>query len=386
MKCGILTINVNLMNYGNRLQNYALQTVLESMGVEVLTVKYHPTYEARSVQSLKSRVAKLPKRIIFGSYRRVIRLFKYFQICHKKEKFRNFINNYIKWTNKDYDIYSDFSALPDEFDYMIAGSDQIWNPYWEGTNPIYFMEFMPQDRRISYAASFGVSHIPNEKKEYFRQNLQGIPFLSVREDSGAKIVNDLIGREPLQVIDPVFLLARKEWRNIARMPKRMNGKKYLLVYLLGDCEKVTTTYIKKYAKDNKLDILYLDRYDKWPSFFASPNEFVGLIMNADTILTDSFHGVAFSIIFHKKIIYWNRSLNNGINQDMSSRLASIFKLFGYIQRDEELNCQYCVFMNFDGNSIDKKIEIERQKSLAYLRAALNLEPDYDCSISDYRKG
>lgn len=366
MKVGILTINIGLMNYGNRLQNYALQIFLEGMGADIQTIKYHPSYGIKTEPKVYT-----VKRIMKGINRRVLWMAKISKTYSKKKKWDQFVNGCIKWTSDDYYIDSDFSVLAEQFDYMIAGSDQIWNPYWEGKNPVYFMGFMPLERRISYAASFGVSYIPEEQREYFQLKLQAIPFISVREDKGAEIVKNLIGREVVQVIDPVFLLTCKQWETIAKAPKRIGRKPYLLVYLLGDCIGEMKEFINNYTNKNKLRVIYLDRYDKATSVFADPGEFVYLVMNAETVLTDSFHGAAFSIMFHRKIIYWNRSLNNGAEQDMSSRLASVFKLFGYIKDNSELKSMYRIFDCNDGECIDQIIREERHRAQVFLKEAMN---------------
>ena len=363
-RIGILTINVNLMNYGNRLQNYALQEILRKLGHDALTVDYTPVYPASSFSNITSEKKKanrfFPLRMIpKKAVRRIVRFMNRYAYRKKIKSFNDFVRKKIKWTDEKYTLGSDFNALNDEFDFMIAGSDQIWNPYWEGTQPVYFMEFVPPEKRIAYAASFGVSEIPDDMRERYRAYMNQIPMISCREDTGCSIVENLTGKRPVHVLDPVFLLTKNEWSVIENKPSCCHflRKPYVLVYFLGSISESANERIKSLRH-----VIFLDRRDKFNSIFASPEEFVYLVSHAEMILTDSFHGCVFSLIFNKPFAYFDREVSGG-NRDMSSRLSSLSRLINCRISEEGITSN-------DYPAINQILERERIKSMNFLEASL----------------
>lgn len=372
-KCAILTINVELMNYGNRLQNFALQSALEKIGCDVETINYHPSYPQIVNKSQRMGLLLWIKRIACGIKRRIISILVRRKQNKKKNKFNYFVKHYIKWSQNEYNINSDLTVLGKSYDCFICGSDQVWNPYWEGTNPIYYMDYVPVNKRATYAVSFGVDKIPDNMKKYMADKISNIDYLACREDIGVHIIKEMTGKDAIQVIDPVFLLTREEWNKLIIEPEmKMPRQKYVLVYFLGQLSKAQKDILEKIRIDKNLNIINLDRFGI-NSYYAEPREFLYFIKHAELVVTDSFHGIAFSIIFHKKIMYFNRSLDNGDCQDMSSRLVSIFKLFGYIKENNDLKTSYRIFDYFDEMKIDDIIEKEREKGYAYLRDVINCE-------------
>ena len=322
-KCAILTITVDLMNYGNRLQNYALHEALKHLGCEVQTVNYIPVYEKESYNMLNSTKIKSENKM-YKNYKWIIRKIYYLRnrklLKEKRQKYNNFLENNISFTKNKYTINSDLKELSRCFDYFICGSDQVWNPYWEGTNPIYFMGFVEENKRIAYAASFGVSNIPNEKKDYYKKNINLVKYISCREKQGVNIIKELTNRDVIQVLDPVFLIEKDEWNKIAIKPNKFRiKKKYMLVYFLGDISKEYAQKIKEYKNLLGLDIIYLDSKEHKKTYFASPDEFIFLIKNASFVCTDSFHGCAFSIIFDTPFVICERQMLDK-EQSMSSRI------------------------------------------------------------------
>ena len=249
---------------------------------------------------------------------------------------------------------SDFSALDREFDCLIAGSDQIWNPFWEGTQPVYFMEYVPPEKRVTYAASFGVQEIPDDMKEYFRKYLKQIPRISCREDRGCEIVEELTGKRPEHVIDPVFLLKREEWAEMEQRPSGVRIREpYVLVYFLGKITAEARQQIKALRRSG-MSVIYLDKILQVNTCFATPQEFLYLMNHAGMILTDSFHGCAFSIIFNRPFTYCASQRS----AFMGSRLSSLFKMLG------------CSANTTDYTEINKVVFREQQKALAYLKSVL----------------
>ena len=369
-KIAVLTITHNSplrMNYGNRLQNYALQQTLIKLGHQVLTVDYKSVYPPR-----EHKITTVHKRTFFERLRsltaekvirklrdKILRIRNKAAYKHKLNSFDNFIRTNISWTEKKYSIDSDFSGLDSEFDYIIAGSDQIWNPYWEGTQPIYFMEFVPPEKRIAYAASFGVSEIPDDMRERYRAYMKQIPRISCREDTGCDIVENLTGRRPEHVLDPVFLLSKDEWSAMEKEPSRSYsfGSSYVLVYFLGGISESANEKIKSFK-----NAVYLDRREKFNPIFASPEEFLFLVNHAEMIITDSFHGCVFSLIFNKPFAYFDREVSGG-NRDMSSRLSSLSRL---------IQCRISEhgITSYDYPAINQILAREKIKSMNFLESSL----------------
>ena len=216
------------------------------------------------------------------------------------------------------------------------------------------MAYVPPEKRTAYAASFGVQSIPDEMKEQFSKYLKQIPRISCREDRGCEIVEELTGKRPEHVVDPVFLLSREEWAEMEQQPSGVRIREpYVLVYFLGRITSEARQKIKE-LKRSGMSVIYLDKILQVNTCFATPQEFLYLVNHAGLILTDSFHGVAFSVIFNRPFMYC-------VSQRgayMGSRLSSLFKVLG------------CSANTSDYAEINKVVLQEKQKALAYLKAVL----------------
>lgn len=178
--------------------------------------------------------------------------------------------------------------LSEQFDYFIAGSDQIWNPYYDFVGTTELLEFARPEQRISYAASFGVNEISDEKKEVYAKNLSQFKALSVREKRGAEIIKELTDREAKVVLDPTMLLTIEQWSKVEKKSKFIPKKKYGLVYSLGEKNTDFENAINLYGKEMKIfDIRTLQKNGR--EIPVGPAEFLYLIHHAEIILTDSFH-------------------------------------------------------------------------------------------------
>lgn len=362
MKCGILTISVGLMNYGNRLQNYALQEVLKKYAFDVKTIDYKPTYPEWSYDTIgKSYESK--DTIKSWLMRKLLFLRNKKKTIDKKKAFQRFVDEKIAWTNDTYGIDSDYALLQSEFDFIVVGSDQVWNPYWEGTQEIYFLDFMPDDKKLTYAVSFGVGEIPDNQRDLYSERVKNFKHVLCREDKGVEIVNQLGNTNATQVLDPVFLQNKEEWEMIEEKPiiKNINND-YILVYFLGNISEEYRKIIKKYKKELNISIIFLDRRDEVISCFALPQQFLYLVRNAKLVCTDSFHGCAFSLVMNTPFVAFDRSLDNGTKQDMSSRMKSLFNLFDCNDR-YYYNLSNVNITNMDFCRINKIIEEEKKKSI-----------------------
>lgn len=315
MKVGIYTITEG-ENYGNRLQNYALQSVLEKKGYRVRTLLdeyYKNDWRFKLKNSIKN---------ITG-----IKKNRFTKRC---EKFNRFNRKYIKFEREKINNNRRFKHV-NKYECFVAGSDQIWNPNFEITTSASFLKFANNKKKIAVAASFGVSKIENNHiKKIYKDYLEEFNAISVREDSGAKIVEDLIGKEVPVLIDPTLMLSREEWDEIIRKPKKVPNGKYVFCYFLGEYEERLVNEINNYAKERNLEIVFLE--NEWfqlgvssdDEFCIDPSEFVWLLKNSEKVITDSFHAAVFSVIYQREFITITRKSEAG---DMSSRMLTLSKEF-----------------------------------------------------------
>lgn len=339
-KIGIITINDN-NNYGNRLQNYALEKYLNKNDYTANTI---------CLCTKKQIFKNYLKNIIFSLDKNT-----------RKSNFYQFSKKYIK--TKYYTNYS----FVNKYDYFIVGSDQVWNPHFASYNSNMFLKFSDKDKNISYAASFGINNIPNEYKNEFEHGINNIKSISVREKQGKKIIEDLTGRQDVQVlVDPTMLLTNKEWDKVVKKPKQYDGKKYVLMYFLGNINENHKKEIYNFAKKNKLEIInILDKNDKY--YNCGPSEFLFLEKNAELICTDSFHSSVFSIIFHRHFLVFERD-DKEVN--MSSRITTLLEKFNLTQNKYtkgEINLD---LFSIDFDFIEKRLEKERGKTNKFFADSL----------------
>ena len=310
MKICIITCQ-NAYNYGARLQAFALARYLQQQGQDVNVIDYRPDYMRGDVQVLfwpGLSVKKWGKMILQFPAR--------YRAKHRKQYFDNFSRQYIPLTSKTYWNIDDLRANAPEADLYIAGSDQIWNTdFRNGTDPGYYLDFGSEHtRRISYAASFATEDVATTAREFVRNKLARFDAISVREHSALHILNSL-GYCGTEVLDPVFLLPKSDWEKIA--DNTGEREKYVFVYdfMNSPAVRKKAQYI---AKENGLSIfsigdkrlLYCDKN----YIYAGPQTFLGLIRNASYIVSNSFHGTAFAMIFAIPCAIVNRE--DGLNVRM----------------------------------------------------------------------
>ena len=214
----IITLYGNY-NYGNKFQNYAMQTTLEKLGGNANT-NININFNTQKTNNILQKLRKI-------TFKRIINklLVKFKNITDKKrtENFKAFSEKYLKTVN-----YNTYDELNKNYDMLCIGSDQIWNPYF--IKDFYYSYGQFSNNAFSYAASFGINEIPDEYKEEVKKGLNHVKHISVREDKGADIVENLIGKRPEVVLDPTLLLEDKEWDKIIAVPKNIPKKKFIVTY------------------------------------------------------------------------------------------------------------------------------------------------------------
>jgi len=293
MKICIITCQ-NAYNYGARLQVYALSHSLQQRGHEVEVIDYRPEYmrgdvkiwfwPGASIKQWGKLLLQLPARL---------------RVKRRQPYFDHFSKMYIPLTKRIYWTIDELRANAPQADLYIAGSDQIWNTdFPNGTDPGYYLDFGDKAiRRISYAASFATEDIRPESRAFVQRNLARFDAISVREHSALAIL-DALGFTGTEVLDPVFLLSKEAWQNIADDIGK--GEKYVLVYDFMSSPSIRRE-AERIAKEKNLKIYSIGhkrmRYCNKNYIYATPQTFLALIRNASHVVSNSFHGTAFAMLF-----------------------------------------------------------------------------------------
>ena len=313
-------------NYGTVLQAYALQKMLNDRGYETSLINYRASTKSKLKNFFKSKNSyslfiQKAKSIIFRSKSSLSIDYKL-----RNKRFMDFLNEECSLT----ELYSDpesLRKLNDIYDVFICGSDQIWSPNF--FNEIFYLSYVDDNKkRIAYAPSFGVSSIEGKKKNKIKKLLDKFNYISVREKQGADIVKDLTGKDAEVVLDPTLLLSEEQWSKVAVNPNI--EEPYILCYFLSDNDFYYNT-VEKLVEETGYKVVsipvtsesYNTDYDKYPD--AGPQEFLGLIKNAELVCTDSFHGTVFSINF-KKDFYVFKRFSDESSSSQNSRIYNILNL------------------------------------------------------------
>ena len=341
-------------NYGALLPCFALQKAIQNLGYpsEVLDYDCKQISKGYNLVKFDSKVSFIKSLLLFPFFYR------------KKKHYDRFIKRYIS-VSQSYD-YHDLAKAAHDYAAVITGSDQVWNDKLTGGDGAYFLDFVPEHRkRLSYAASFGIKEIPDEQKDFYQKNLEGMGYLSVREKTAASMIEQLCGRKAEVVLDPVFLQTAEQWRAI--MPKKKE-KGYIFVYMPG---KHTLECAKNLARRKGLKIIFC-AYDISLRRFKQnigdirlslgPDEFLSLLDGADYVVTGSFHATAFSLILQKKFFV-------EVPPKVGSRITDLLDSFDL--RDRIFNGAGALEdREMDWSKVEQKMNHLRQQSLTSLRRSI----------------
>lgn len=326
MKIKTITCH-NVYNVGASLQSYALLFYLKGLGHDVEIIDYQPEYLRhyqlwRVNNSFFDKIflkqiyllLKLPERIKTRNEKR-------------KRKFDEFTREYLTTTENTYWSFEELEKNPPEADVFFAGSDQIWNPLFpNGKDPAFYLEFVNKDSvKASYAASMAVDRISKEFGEKFRIRLKNMDYLAVRETSALQIIKKLGIQSVYQVMDPVFLMDSYEWSNIN---SNLNlNEKYILLYDFDNNEEVLKL-VKEIAQKYQWKIYSVLNSKECDRCFnqEGPIEFVDLIRKAELVVSNSFHATAFSIIFEKDFLVFQR------REHINTRMLDLLLMLGLSER------------------------------------------------------
>ena len=351
-KAGIVTHYYQSNNFGGNLQAYALAERINRIpGYSAEQICYRTVEEkpkrkeepqkAGSVlQTVRETLYRLRKRISkidpkkwpvtiankclarrFAIRDAAIRAFNEGKISHSKKAYSQ----------------TDIAECADLYDIFVTGSDQVWS----GSSEVYTLHFVRGKTKLSYAASVARKEIPEEQKRFYRERLTDYSAISVRDETDRRIISELTEKPVEVVCDPVFLLDRENWAEVAVSEVSVKGK-YVFCYFLGDSRE-TKKRVRQFARKKHLKIVHIPHFrDNENGFVASdlffgnkkpynlsPAGFLALIQNAEYVFTDSFHAAAFSLIFGKQFFVFDRVSKWGV---MNSRLLNLLGQYGCEER------------------------------------------------------
>ena len=383
-KIGIITL-VRVNNYGAELQAFATQHALQLMGYDAEIIDYlyfiNPHHK-KTKDSKPSFAMPLKLKVIATLYpwlQKYKRLKQDKTILKRREKsLESFHKNNTKFS-KEYRTVESLKTADMDYDVYIVGSDQVWNPYNYTSLDPYFLKFAPHDKtRISYASSFGVSALPEHSRSYYQEALRGLDAVSVREENAVQLVEDVAGVRAQWVLDPTLLLIGEEWKKYGHVVEGLPDK-FVLIYEVTPCayikqlaQKIAEDLACKVVRINS-DASRQENDDEIINIMdAGPAEFIWLFCKANMVVTNSFHGTAFSLNMQKDffVVTPERKKNN-------SRQKSLLRLVGQEGRllVEGAPMPTKDRFNMDYSTIIPLLAEAREKSINYLKGAIDGEKE-----------
>jgi len=387
-KVGIMTFH-SVMNYGSSLQAIAMQNIMLDLGFDVELIDYRPvavvekTSKVEKLKKLKSiniwkkhiEYRLFAKRVGFSSARR-----------SREEKYNEFFEKNMKLSDRCVNR-EELLEVAKQYDYLVCGSDQIWNPNYLSGDYSYFLDFCNDvNKKIAYAPSIAVDKIKDKDKEQFIKCVKDFKYVSVREKGSVELLKQLAGVSAQVVLDPTMLVDETTWEQYFDKEKR--DEPYILSYFLGG----NVEYQKAVLKLKELTgykILNIPHMHLWSAreyydfgderlVDIGPSEFLSLIKNAEYICTDSFHGSVFSILNEKKFFAFKRYSDNSIDSE-NSRIYTLLDMLEITDRlvslPEDINEKWK--HDIDYLEVKKLIAREKGPSRKFLLNAFQTEREHE---------
>lgn len=359
-KIGIITFHCSY-NYGSVLQAYALQKYIMNHGYDVKVIDYqsrnYDMYHLFKLWMLKHPIKLIAENIHIN------------RLIRRKHNFLHFINESINLTDKTYSYNDDLTVLNDEFDVFIAGSDQIWNPICTGgVDPNFFLKFVDgsQNTKISYAPSLAHSFFEEKILQEMCRYIESFNAISVREDSGKKLLKNKIRKNIEVVLDPTMLLDENDYKELEI--KSIISKPYIFVYMLEKDDSSLIDYVSNLSKEKGLDIIYLHLNNIFSGshvhnvYGCKVGEFLGYMRNAEYVVSNSFHATVFSIIYHKRFCTFK-------TEKSYSRMVGLLNALGLENRI--YNQGFIIENNINYDEVMLRLETLREPSVSFLINSIN---------------
>jgi len=369
MKVGVITFH-SANNYGAVLQTWALQKVLKDYGMDTGVIHYHPDIIDGLYDPMKLKQG-MPRQL-----KKMMITIKNRQSLIRYNKFQTFLKDHFNLIG-NFRTYEELKGAGLNLDAYIVGSDQIWNTdHTAGFDPAYFLDFAENGKmKISYASSMGKDYIPSKYKQDFCKSLESFTGISVRERSALEAIQELTDQSVQVVLDPTMLLKKEDYEEIK--VESMVKKPYILIYMIERNDQVTL-FANKISV--ALGIPIIQRrpvpglVNQLPPFYtADAGEFLGLIESAEYVITNSFHGTVFSILYERPFI-------SMLHSDTGSRTADLLNdlnLQSHILYDINSFNDFKMFQIEDPGKLRKRIEKLKKSSTEFLTTALDLQDKYD---------
>lgn len=360
MKIGTITCH-DVYNVGASLQAYALQTYLKSLGHDVKIIDYKPDYLSKHYRLDIVGNPKYDKPFLKQAYL-LAKLPGRLHMLPRKKAFDRFTAKHLDLTRR-YVSNEELKADPPEADVYFAGSDQIWNPLFpNGKDPAFYLDFVQQGVRASYAASFAVDEFPQALRQVTAQYLGRFDHIAVRETSGLSVLKTLGITDAVSVLDPVFLLTRAQWAAMAERPEGCEDP-YLLVYDFDNSASLRALAERIAAETgwriySVFDLPYAERCFS----LCGPENFLGLVQGAAFVLSNSFHATAFSVIFEREFAVVERT------EKINTRMRDFTALLGL--GDHMITETASVPLHTDWTQVERRLAAEMLQSKAYIDEVL----------------
>lgn len=384
-KIAIITY-LHTINYGAVLQAFALQNYIKSLGynVSVLNVyrprdfgylktpsdeRFKPLWSFNKKSDLKSRLHRYLSKLTL----KMQTIINKNKIEQYRKKFEDFLKNNVNLSKEEYRNFSSLYNNKLEYTHYITGSDQVWNYTYDYSIEPYFLTFVKEGKKISYAASIGHSNIPPKISDMYNNWLSSFDYISLREEKGKELIEGITKRKDIShVLDPTLLLSRSEWMQSFNIKE--GDKKIILLYLLSTSEysiklakqiscilnapvKIITTKLSPKTSIKGVDFVKC----------ASPVEYLEHFSQARFLITNSFHGTAFGVNFNIPLIVTTRR-EKRYNSRMTSLLGKSKLLNRIVYEDEVINVQD--FLECDFSFSNYQLEQERMYSKSFIKTAL----------------
>ncbi|MCD8018650.1 MAG: polysaccharide pyruvyl transferase family protein [Clostridiales bacterium] len=372
MKVAIISKYYKNYNFGGLLQAYALTKTIINFGIDAEQISYkaNDTLKYGFVGGIKNNVKLIARDFVIRLISKNLS-----SPYSSMRKFMEEIPHTIPVTLKS------IGMLNNDFDVFVAGSDQIWNPAFAYDE--YFLSFVdPHKKRIAYAPSIGVSTLSEDDAEYLKTRAAHFDYISSREKAGVSLLKNIFPEKEIEwVLDPTFLLDRNEWNELDVNEKMLLPDHYALIYLMGNND-MNEKIAREIANTHGLKAITIpftvNDYRQSSKMLCNlgPREFYTLIKHSNLVLTDSFHGTAFSIINNVPFCCFKRTKDSSNN--MNSRIDSLFEMFDIPPRWISSETAYLdVSQDIDFASVNNRMSTWRTKSLDYLKTALFVREGID---------
>lgn len=365
----ILTTVYSGFNYGSSLQALAGKMIISHAGLECDLVKLKSLVKGRDI-----RLGKLVTIFVRSLFLSKNSALKAYQASYKK--------SFVAGSEKLFYDFSDEYLRPKEVSWSqlkkmscdavacFSGSDQIWNSSTLYVDPLYYLRFAPAYKRVALSPSFGRDFIADYNKKKMSAWISDYPYISIREDSGVKLINEMTGKKAEHLLDPTLIINSVQWKEVLGVQKK--NANYILAYFLDTPSAEAKQRLKELKQALKCEIVaipyefedmgYCDR-----TVAAGPKEFVDLIANAVVVCTDSFHGTAFAINMHTPFFTFERDYGSANKQ--SERVLSILRKVNMIDRYQPKSPVDDLY-KIDFEQAESVLNQEREKAYKYVTNAI----------------